>query len=212
MRRLILIKHAAPQVVPGVPPERWSLSDDGRRRCGPLAELVRPHGPSAVVSSIEPKAAETGELVAAALGVSASTAGELGEHDRSNVPHLPTREFISLMEVVFRKPAERVLGRESAAAALARFERAIAGVLAANPGQSADAAATAGDAAPVAVVSHGTVIALLLAKHGGGRAFDLWRRMGLPSVAVLEWPDVRADEGSGTPSRGRVVSVVERVE
>jgi broad specificity phosphatase PhoE len=205
MRRLILIKHAVPQVVPGVPPERWALSDDGRQRCGPLAELVRPHGPSAVVTSAEPKAAETGELVAAALGVPASTADGLGEHDRSDVPHLPTREFISLMEVVFRKPAERVLGRESAAEALARFERALAVVLAARPGS------TGSDAAPpLAVVSHGTVIALLLAKHGGGRAFDLWRRMGLPSFAVLDLPDGRSGEGDA-PARGRVVDVVERV-
>jgi broad specificity phosphatase PhoE len=36
------------------------------------------------------------------------------------------------------------------------------------------------------VVSHGTVIALLLSKLGAGDGFELWRKMGLPSYAVLE--------------------------
>lgn len=187
MRRLILIKHAAPAVAPGVPPERWELSEPGAARCEPLAEAVRAHAPAVVVTSREPKAARTGELVAARLGVPAAAADGLHEHDRSNVPHLPSREFISLVEVFFRKPAERVLGRESADEALARFEAAVGRVLADHP------------AGAVAVVSHGTVIALLLAQLGGGRAFELWRKMGLPSYAVVELP------------ARRVARVVERV-
>ncbi len=181
MRKLILIKHAAPVVAPGVPPERWVLSEQGRERCGPLADAVRPYAPAVVVTSTEPKAAETGAAVAGLIGVPAGPADGLHEHDRSNVPHLPSREFISLVEVFFRKPAERVLGRESADEALARFERAIDEVLARRPDGN------------VAVVSHGTVLALLLAMHGGGRAFELWRRMGLPSYAVVELPAWRVE-------------------
>lgn len=188
MPKLILVKHAAPVVTPGVPSEKWPLSADGRTRCGPLADAIRPFAPAAIVTSLEPKAAETGELLAERLGVSADTALGLHEHDRSNVPHLPTREFISLVELMFRKPGERVLGRESADEALARFERAVAAVLATRPGED------------VAAVSHGTVIALLLARHGGGRPFELWRRMGLPSFAVVDLP------------AWRVERVVERVE
>ena len=181
MRRLILIKHAAPVVTPGVPPERWVLSEQGRLRCGPLAEAVRPYAPAVVVTSREPKAAETGAAVAAALGVPVEPADGLHEHDRSNVPHLPSREFISLVEVFFRRPAERVLGRESADEALARFGAAVEQVLEQHP------------AGNVAVVSHGTVLALLLAKHGGGRAFELWRKMGLPSYAVVDLPAWRVE-------------------
>src|SRR5436190_12024140 len=94
MRKMILIKHAAPEVVPDVPSERWRLSEAGRQRCAPLAEAIRPHAPGLIVSSLEPKAAETGELVAARLGVAFETAEGLHEHDRSNVPHLRSREFI----------------------------------------------------------------------------------------------------------------------
>ena len=185
MPNLILIKHAAPAVAPGVPPEEWVLSDVGRRRCPALAEAVRPYAPAAVVASVEPKASETGRVVAAGLGVPFETADGLHEHDRSNVPHLPSREFISLIEVFFRKPAERVLGRESADEALARFERAVSDVLARYPDGN------------VAVVSHGTVLALLLAKHGGGKPFELWRKMGLPSYAVVELPAWRVERVVG---------------
>src|SRR5687767_3511724 len=99
MRKLVLIKHAPPQVVPGTPSEQWTLSDAGRAACGPLAERVRPHRPAAIVASVEPKARETAEIVGAALAVPVSTADDLHEHDRSNVPHLPSREFISMVEL-----------------------------------------------------------------------------------------------------------------
>jgi broad specificity phosphatase PhoE len=176
MRKLILVKHAAPQVVPGVPPEKWALSDQGKHRCGPLAEALRAYQPEIVVSSLEPKADETGELVAGHLTLPFEAVEGLHEHDRSNVPHLPSREFISLMELFFRRPAERALGRESADEALRRFEAAVERVLADHEDRN------------VAIVSHGTVIALFVAKHGGGKAFDLWRQMGLPSFRVLGLP------------------------
>jgi broad specificity phosphatase PhoE len=176
MPNLILIKHAAPIVAPGVPSEEWTLSEPGKRACTPLAEAVLPYAAVAVVSSLEPKAAETGEILAARLGIPFETAEGLHEHDRSNVPHMPSRDFISLVELFFRKPTERVLGRESADEALERFERAVDDVLDRYSAQN------------VAVVSHGTVIALLLAEYGGGKGFELWRKMGLPSFAVVEMP------------------------
>ncbi|HEX8912586.1 MAG TPA: histidine phosphatase family protein [Humisphaera sp.] len=181
MRKLILVKHAAPVVTPGVPSERWPLSADGKLAARHLAEALRPLAPAAVVASLEPKAAETGEIVAAALGVPFEAAAFLHEHDRSNVPHLPTREFIGMMEVLFRKPTEHVLGRESAAEALARFRPAV------------EAAAERYPTGNLAVVSHGTVIALLLAQLGGGRGFELWRRMAQPSYAVVDVPAWRVE-------------------
>ena len=180
MRKLILIKHAPPQVVPGIPSEQWTLSDAGRAACGPLAERVRPHAPAAIVASTEPKARETAELVGAALAVPVTTADDLHEHDRSNVPHLPSREFISLVELFFRRPGELVLGKETAHAASARFRSAVDEVVL---GQAAG---------NVAVVSHGTVIALLVAHHNPQlKPFDLWRRLGLPSFVVLGLPDLK---------------------
>src|SRR5687768_5455394 len=99
MRKLILVKHAPPEVVPGVPPEQWALSEKGRGLCAPLADALAPHEPTVVVSSEEPKAAETARLVAERLSVPWKTSPGLHEHDRSNVPHMRSGEFISLVEL-----------------------------------------------------------------------------------------------------------------
>src|SRR5215213_5663272 len=125
MRKLILIKHAPPLVVPGTPPERWKLSDKGRESCGPLAAALRPHAPAVIVASEEPKAMETAQLVSETLAVPVETVTGLHEHDRSNVPHMRSGEFISHVELMFRRPGERVLGRESADEAFHRFDNAV---------------------------------------------------------------------------------------
>jgi broad specificity phosphatase PhoE len=179
MPKLILIKHAAPEVVPSLPPEQWHLSDKGRASCDLLAEQIRPHAPKRILSSTEPKAIETAELVASRLGVQHGTAPDLHEHDRSNVPHMRSSEFISAVELFFRKPDELVLGRETARQAQERFSAAVQAVVKAHPDDE------------IAIVSHGTVIALLLARHSDRKAFQLWRELGLPSFAVLDAPDLR---------------------
>lgn len=176
MRKVILIKHPPPEVVPGVPPERWTLSEKGRALCLPLADKLAAHEPAVVISSEEPKAAETARLVAEDLGVPWRTAPGLHEHDRSNVPHLRSGEFISMVELFFRKPSELVLGRETADEARDRFEAAVLRAAAEHPEGN------------VAIVSHGTVIALLLGYRNGRTPFEVWRAMGLPSYAVLDWP------------------------
>ena len=181
MRKLILIKHAAPLVIPGKPSEEWKLSDKGRESCEPLAAVVREFQPGVIVTSQEPKAAETGKIVAEKLGIPVESAPGLHEHDRTNVPHMRSGEFISHVELLFRRPDERVLGRESADEALTRFEEAIDGVMEKHPDGN------------VAIVSHGTVIALFVAEYGGGKGFELWRRMGLPSLAVMTLPDRRVE-------------------
>src|SRR5436305_402874 len=125
MSKLILIKHSAPQVVPASPAETWHLSDVGIQRCKALADYLSAYAPLAIVSSEEVKASETAAEVAKHLGTTFETQPDLGEHDRGNVPHLPAAQFISMMELFFRKPRELVLGRESAETALNRFRSAI---------------------------------------------------------------------------------------
>src|SRR4051812_16591329 len=153
VRKLILIKHASPLVIPGTPPEQWKLSDKGRESCVALADALREYAPAVFISSEEPKAMETAQLAASRLSAPFETANNLHEHDRSNVPHMRSGEFISHMEVFFRKRDERVLGKESAREAEDRFSDAIDGVLTTHPQGN------------VAVVAHGTVIALFLAAH-----------------------------------------------
>jgi broad specificity phosphatase PhoE len=175
MRKLILIKHAAPEVVPGVPSEKWELSARGRAQCEPLSERLAAYQPSRIVSSTEPKAAQTAQLVAERMNLPHETANDLFEHDRSNVPHMRSGEFISHVELFFREPDELVLGLETANEAEARFRTAVDDVLARHASGN------------LAIVSHGTVIALFLAREPRER-FRLWRQLGLPSYVVLSLP------------------------
>ncbi len=182
MPKLILIKHASPEVVPGVPSEEWHLSERGRASCAVLAEKLRPYGLTALVSSEEPKAAETAELIATVLAIPHRTAADLHEHDRSNVPHMRSSEFISTMELFFRRPDELVLGRETARQAEERISDAIDDVLKQFPEKT------------LGIVTHGTVLALFLAMHSDRPPFALWRELGLPSFAVLDLPSFRVIE------------------
>jgi broad specificity phosphatase PhoE len=177
-RKLVLVKHAPPEVVPEVPSEKWTLSEKGRALCVPLADRIAAYAPAMIVSSDEPKAAETARLVAERLGIPWRTAPGLHEHDRSNVPHMRSGEFISMMELFFRKPGELVLGRETAEQARARFVAAVRRAVEDSPPGN------------LAIVAHGTVIALLEPGRGQRSPFQVWRAMGLPSFLTLSLPDL----------------------
>lgn len=188
MRKLILVKHARPLVVESQPSHEWSLSPEGRLACVPLSDAVRKLDPAVIVTSDEPKAQETGQLVAGSLNIAVETAPDLHEHDRSNVPMMRSGEFLSALAMFFKERDRLVLGRETANDAADRFERAIQSVLAAHPQGN------------VAVVTHGTVLALFAADQGAGDPFLLYRKLGLPSVVTFALPDLR------------VVDVIERIE
>lgn len=179
MRKLILIKHAKPQVTDDLPSHEWPLSEEGRGACARLAEVVSPQDPAVILTSDEPKARETGELLGKALGRPVETVGDLHEHDRTNVPMMTTRDFISAMALFFKNRRRLVLGRETADQAARRFEQAIRGILQSRPEGN------------IAVVTHGTVLSLFAADHGAGDGFQLWRRLGLPSMMVFSIPDLK---------------------
>lgn len=182
MPKLILVKHAKPLVDPSKSSELWKLSDEGRAQAQKLADVLAPCNVSIVISSTEPKAIETAQILATALNIETQSFPDLHEHDRSNVPHMRSGEFISHVELFFRRPDERVLGRESAGEALERFERGIEAVLKMHPEQN------------IAIVSHGTVIALFIEKHSDRNGFQVWREMSLPSFAVFDLPQTRLAE------------------
>lgn len=182
MSKLILIKHAPPQREPDVSSHDWKLSDAGRAKAATLAQRLQPQAAQRVFTSDEPKAIETGEIIAAALGVPTEILPDLHEHDRSNVPQMPTRDFISSMALFFKRRNELVLGRETAEQAERRVTRAIEGIMATHVNEH------------IAIVTHGTVLALYLSSLLRTDAFELWRRWGLPSYVVIDRETRRAVE------------------
>lgn len=174
MRQIILVKHAAPVVVPGKSSDRWPLSAMGKEAASALADDLKAFAAAQVVTSVEPKAVETGQRVAAGLGLTAQTHEGLHEHERRTVPHLRTSDFLSLMAQVFKRKDELVLGEETASATLHRFTGALESVCATYP------------QGHLIVVAHGTAIALFLESISQEDGYRIWREMGLPSYAVVE--------------------------
>jgi broad specificity phosphatase PhoE len=181
-RRLILVKHAEPVVDPDVPPNHWELSEGGKVQSEVLAERLRRYRPAAVVTSEEPKAAQTARVVAERLSVAAAAFPGLHEHDRTGAPFGTQAEFELAARGFFENPSEVVWGRESAEEARERFTGAVGAVLARHP---------TGD---VVVVAHGTVITLFVSRFADLDAFRFWRRLGMPSLCVLQLPGYELNE------------------
>jgi len=179
---LILVKHSLPAIDPDRPAHAWRLSDEGRRRCEPLADRLAAYRPDRVIVSLEPKATATGRIVAQRLGLLFETALDLHEHDRSNVGFLSAEQFEAAVAEFFARPGELVLGRETADEAHARFARAVAGILSLHAGET------------LVVVAHGTVISLFVARAAGLDPYALWKRLGLPSFIALSTPHLSLQE------------------
>lgn len=180
---LILIKHSLVTVNSAIPRDIWHLSEDGRRRCAPLADALAPYHPAMLIASVEPKALETAQLVGERLGIPVSVADELHENDRRGLPVVPIAMFRRRVIMFFEQPDERIMGMESANEARARFETAITQLLAAHPEET------------IAVVAHGVVITLFVTAHNPAvEPFKFWQQLEQPSMAVLSRPDFRLQD------------------
>jgi broad specificity phosphatase PhoE len=171
---LILVKHSVPEIVESVPARDWKLSDIGRARAERLAELLKQYQPELIVSSREPKAKETAEIIAQVHQLSHHVVEDLHEHDRSNVPYLVHDEFHISVREFFQQPNELVFGRETADQAHARFYRRVHSLLNEYRNKT------------VVIVTHGTVISLFVSHLTGSSGFEIWNMLGLPSFIAMD--------------------------
>ena len=176
MASLILIKHSLPAVVQGLPASAWQLSDEGRTRCKPLADAVAHCAPELIFASAEPKAAATAQLLASHLNLDFRIVASLHEHVRDNLPWLGEQTFATQVADFFAQPSRMVMGAETADQAHSRFAAAVDALVAAQPGRT------------LAIVAHGTVISLYVARAAGVEPLPLWQRLGLPAFVVLALP------------------------
>src|SRR6266478_4327304 len=104
MAKLVLVKHAPPQITPEVISHRWVLSEEGRRRCDWLAEELKSHGVSRLYSSIEPKALETAALVAVRSGLVLEPRLDFHENNRTGFGFQGAAEFRRRLREFFERP------------------------------------------------------------------------------------------------------------
>lgn len=170
---LILVKHGAPRLEPGTPPSQWSLAPEGRDQAEQIADKLAVFSPSAVVSSLEPKAVETAALIAAAFGVAAERDAGLGEQRNDEGPFTDPASFQAAVAQMFARPRDVAMGEESADEAHARFSNALERQVAAHPSQT------------LVVVTHGRVMSLWASRRFGFDPMPFWRGLKLGAALVV---------------------------
>lgn len=171
---LILVKHSVPQLEPDHPASTWKLSEEGRLRAHRLAEQLEDFAPEVLVSSEEPKAKETADILGDQLRLPVRILPGLREHDRSKVPFLSHAAFQRAIREFFQQPDELVFGGETANQAHARFYGAVHSVLKEHIDKT------------VVIVTHGTVISLFVSRLTGSSDLELWSKLGLPSLVAMD--------------------------
>jgi len=174
MAKLLLVKHAPPEIAPQVVSHRWVLSEEGRHSCAWLAEELNGQGVTRLYSSLEPKALETAAIVAVRLGLALEPRSNLHESDRTGLGFVSQDELQGRLREFFEKPDQSVIGGETANSALERFSGAISNIL------------SEGHSQPLAIVTHGIVLSLFVARQNAIAHFDLWAHLVLPSYVVLD--------------------------
>lgn len=174
MKYLILVKHSLPEIVEELPAREWILSAEGKRRARILADKLRHYQPDIIISSSEPKAIQTAEVIANAMELEMQIVNDLHEHERTKSAFLSQEVFETNIREFFKKPDELIFGSETADQALDRFRRAVASVRN-NYGDRT-----------IVIVAHGSVITLFVSRLTGLPEFSLWKELGLPSYVVFD--------------------------
>ncbi len=195
---LHLVRHAPPLIDTGVPASRWPLDPDRLAALVPLnASGVLPIHAATWCSSMEPKAVQTAELLAADANV--QHFAELGEAVRPAC-WSERAAFEATVERSFARPTEPVLPEwEALDTVRQRLLRALDDrvlPLAAGRGHH-----------DVVLVGHGTAWTVLVsALTTASPDIDAWRAMAMPDHCQLEIEVGRATSRAPGISRARVLS------
>lgn len=176
MTHLILVRHSISQPQPGVSAHQWTLTDEGRARCAKLAGQLVPYRIAHIASSDEQKAIDTANLLAEHLGVVETPAivPDFGETRRATAPYYDdAAAFRAAIHAAIAEQTRVVFGEEAFADARQRFAAALQRLVHAYPDET------------LAVVTHGTIMSLVLGHYAGVDTFRTWQALQMPAYAVL---------------------------
>lgn len=177
-QQLLLIRHSKPCISDDLSYRDWPLSHEGRKLAVRAAEFVAEFKVSRIYSSDERKALETAKTIGQRLGVDVEVEPDLREHDRTGVPWRDSATRQRELKALFANPSDVVFGGESGSQALRRLTAAIDRVTVRTPG-------------PWVLVTHGTIMALYLAKLTGRAPMEIWSCLRMPTVASVDCRDHR---------------------
>ncbi len=175
---LLLIRHGPSRAEPDLPASHWGLTAAGEAKCADFARRhLSAYQPTRFITSFEPKARYTGQIMAAALGLPCTDAPGLHEHLRETTPWFDTAAaFQAAVARLFAEPDAVIFGEESANEAGQRFQRAVTGLVGSHPGET------------LAIVSHGTVISLFVAQYNDIDVVAYWQQLSMPACTILSLP------------------------
>ncbi|MGH2586784.1 MAG: histidine phosphatase family protein [Dehalococcoidia bacterium] len=184
---IVLVRHAAVETDPAVPPSQWVLSDAGRAAARALAKerLWRPI--QRIFTSPEPKAMETAHILAGPNGMTVTVVEDLHEVER------PANQWFgddypggypAAVRAYFAQPEQATHGWETAAAAQARIRSCMDELRRWEP----DGFAVAG---------HGLTLSLYVASVIKADPAAIWPTIGLPDYAILDPDNGRLERAFG---------------
>lgn len=177
---LVLVRHGPTVPQSGVRSAQWLLASNARALSAELAALLAERYPvDVVVTSHEPKAVGTGRALAAGLGARMLVGADLEEHHRDRTVLMPEADWHRTIKRFFENPSVLLFGQETGDEARRRFERGLRAAQAEQTGKR------------LAVVSHATVITLLLAERNDLAPFEFWRTLRMPEALVVEADSLR---------------------
>jgi 2,3-bisphosphoglycerate-dependent phosphoglycerate mutase len=188
MTTLILVRHAQSAPDPAQPERDWPLSEVGREQAADLAPVLKELGVDVLTSSPFVRAVATLQPYADAAGLPIAIDEDLRERALGGWL-AATAEVEEAIRNMHADLDFKLDGGETGRACLARFEAALARLVAANPGRT------------IAAAAHGGVIGHLLASQEALEG-EFWRRIRNPHLFVfdargpLEWVSERAFDGT----------------
>jgi broad specificity phosphatase PhoE len=173
---IVLVRHAAVEVEPGVLPSRWQLSDEGRAGARALARDPMWDPIERIFASPESKAMETAHIIAGPNGMTVTAVEDLREVER------PANQWFgddypggypAAVREYLAAPEQATHGWEPPAAAQHRIRACIDLLREWEPHG-------------FAIAGHGQTLSLYVASVTGIDPWEIWRRIGLPDVAVID--------------------------
>lgn len=152
MPRIVFITHTDVIVDEEIPPNQWQLSEQGHVRIAQFGDNPVLRHVTNIITSAEPKAAAAGKVLSNVTHKTFKAVLELGEVDRSSAGFLASDRFETALDEFFDHPDASVEEWETAFAAQQRIVNAVLGLALDFSQEKA-----------IALISHGTVGALLLA-------------------------------------------------
>ena len=175
MTRVILVRHAEPQVDTDIPASAWILTVRGEDATRRLVSRIAALRPATVVSSPECKALQTAGLLVEALDLSMTSDERFAEQGaESGAFEVDYAKWRASVQEHFARPDDVVLRGESSRAAGGRFGSGIALLKEKHPATT-----------PV-IVSHGRIMASWLSQLAGSPAMEVWTALRMPDLIDVD--------------------------